>query len=148
MNQLQEQNEIKIWLQVVRAYQKTSRLLSERLRALDLSTSQLDVLANLVRHPEGMTQTALGEKLLVTKGNVSGLVERLVARGLVERRSNPADGRSKNVVLTSEGQDIAEQAVALQRKFVSELMSVLGEGEMDLMSLMMERVEAHLDQMS
>src|ERR1017187_5946517 len=74
----------KAWLQVVRCYQKGLRRLSERLSPLDLTSAQLDVLANLFAGPEeGLTQEQLSQRLLVTKGNVSGLLDRLSQRGWV-----------------------------------------------------------------
>lgn len=144
---MQESGDIKIWLQVVRAYQKTGRRLSERLRELELSTAQLDVLANLHRRPEGLTQTELGNKLLSTRGNVTGLVERLLARGLVERCVNPDDARSKKVSLTAEGRVVAGQACALYSAFVAEMMSVLSVDDRASLADIMARVEAQLDAM-
>ena len=52
---------------------------------------------------EGMSQQALAERLYVTKGNISGLIDRLVAAGLVERRPIVADKRQYALYLTAAG---------------------------------------------
>ena len=57
----------------------------------DLTLPQFDVLAQLYRRPPGMTPGQLTRELLVTAGNVTGIVERLARRGLVERRPVPED---------------------------------------------------------
>ena len=110
-------------MQVVRCYQLGLRRLSERLAPLEVTTAQLDVLANLVAGPdEGLTQDELGQRLLVTKGNVSGLLDRLGQRGWVVRRTHPEDRRSNLVFLSQAGRELAERAVAVQNEFVAELL--------------------------
>lgn len=141
------QDKLKIWLQVARAYQKTGRRLSERLRELDLSGAQLDVLANLSRHPQGMNQTELGDKLLSTKANVTGLVERLVSRGLVQRQPDPNDARSKTVSLTSQGEELAVRACALHARFVDDMLAGLQAEDLARLQEIMTQVEAELDRM-
>ncbi len=137
--------DFKIWLNTVRSYQKISRKLAELLRPIDITTAQLDILANLLRHSEGLTQKALVDRLLVTKGNVSGLLERLVGRGLVERRVNPSDARSKMVHLTDLGQTVATQAVTIHRQFVDNLMEVLSDREKEELAEVMSRVEERIE---
>lgn len=134
------------WLQVVRCYQKASRRLSERLAPLELTNAQLDVLANLLAGPEhGLTQEQLGQRLLVTKGNVSGLLDRLGERGLITRRPNPEDGRSKLVQLTPTGFALAEQAVQVQRNFIAGLMQPLTAADLEHLSRVLDQVEERLD---
>jgi DNA-binding MarR family transcriptional regulator len=135
------------WLQVVRCYQKASRRLSDRLAPLALTNAQFDVLANLLAGPEhGLTQDQLGQRLLVTKGNVSGLLDRLGERGLITRRPNPEDGRSKLVQLTATGVGLAEQAVQVQRNFIAALMQPLTETDLERLCRILEQVEERLDE--
>ena len=51
----------------------------------------------------------MGEKTLVTKGTLTGVLERLEARGVLERKVNPADARSQKIGLTKEGQKLFEE---------------------------------------
>ncbi len=133
------------WLQVVRCYQLGTRRMAERLAPLDLTTAQLDVLANLLAGPEeGLTQDQLGQRLLVTKGNVSGLLDRLGQRGLIERRPHPESRRTNLVLLTEEGKAISAQAVALQSRFVEELMGQLSDEQVAQFGAVLERVEEQL----
>jgi len=71
-----------------------------------LSPSQFNVLNLLQANPEGISQTELGRQLLTHRSNVTGLVDRLEKRGLVERRAAPQDRRVYRVLLTSAGEKL------------------------------------------
>jgi DNA-binding MarR family transcriptional regulator len=72
------------------------------LKPLGITRSQWWVLAFLSRR-DGMTQTALAADLDLTKVAIGGLLDRMEASGLVERRSDPNDGRARRVYLTKAG---------------------------------------------
>lgn len=69
----------------------------------DLSPSQFNVLNVLYEQPRGCTQVELSRQLIMHRSNITGLVDRLEARGLVRREDNPADRRAFNVTLTPAG---------------------------------------------
>ncbi len=79
----------------------------------DLSPSQFNVL-NLLGdhpegHPEGQSQIELSRQLIMHRSNVTGLVDRLEARGLVHRAETPGDRRAHRVVLTDVGQKLLRE---------------------------------------
>ena len=93
---------LSVWVRLLRAH----GLILRRLRAElppDLTLPQFDVLAELDRHPDGLLPSELTQALLVTAGNVTGIVRRLEARGWVERLSVPHDRRAVRVRLTERG---------------------------------------------
>ncbi|MFC0283798.1 MarR family winged helix-turn-helix transcriptional regulator [Camelimonas abortus] len=108
---------MKVWLRFVRLNRRLYARVTAELRAVDLSVPQFDVLSTLSEH-EGLSQQELADRLYVTKGNVSGLVDRLVRGGLAERRPLPGDRRSHALHLTDRGRAVAEQALAIQRAYV------------------------------
>jgi predicted transcriptional regulator len=87
------------WLRMWRVVQKVERAAIEHLRAYDLNRAQFDVLAH-VGAAEGCKQKDVGASLLVTKGNVSHLVDQMERRGLISRRQ---EGRTNRLYLTEEG---------------------------------------------
>ncbi|MEM9694763.1 MAG: MarR family transcriptional regulator, partial [Myxococcota bacterium] len=95
-------------------YQKASRCLARDLRGINLTVAQFDALANLYQH-DGVPQNELARRLLVTKGNMTGLVRRLEERDLLERRPDPQDARVHQLYLTEEGRAVAKNALVLQR---------------------------------
>lgn len=112
-----EVDPVRVWFRFLRLHQRAYGLGGATLRSLGLSIPQFDVLSALTER-EGVTQQGLAERLYVTKGNVSGLIDRLVDAALVERRAMPDDRRSHALYLTPAGRKTAEQALAAQRAFV------------------------------
>src|SRR3712207_5951052 len=75
------------WLRLLRVQLKVERALGEQLRGWGLNNAQFDVLAH-VGADEGITQQELADSLLVTKGNVAQLLDRMQKRGLIEDRKS------------------------------------------------------------
>jgi DNA-binding MarR family transcriptional regulator len=88
-----------------------------------LTLPQFDVLAQLHRRAEGMTPGELTRALLVTGGNVTGIVSRLVAMGLAERRPVPEDRRAVRVRLTAGGRRLMRRAIPRHGRAVASLLS-------------------------
>lgn len=88
--------------ELARCYQAFQRVSDAHIRRTGLTPSQFDIVATL-GNTDGMTFKELGHRTLITKGTLTGVVDRLAARGLVERAASPLDGRSTVVRLTREG---------------------------------------------
>ncbi len=93
---------------LVSAYQAFERYSAPDVKAMGLTTTQFDVIATLGNQPP-MTCKELGEKTLVTKGTLTGVLERLEAKGILERKLNPEDARSQMIGLTAVGQTLFEK---------------------------------------
>ena len=115
---------LRVWFRFIRLNRRVSAAVAAELRALGLSIPQFDVLSTLTER-EGLTQQELAERLYVTKGNVSGLIDRLVDAGLVERRASPGDRRSHALHLTRGGRRLAERGIAAQAAYVKETLGRL-----------------------
>jgi DNA-binding MarR family transcriptional regulator len=123
---------MRLWFRFLRLHQRVSLAMAARLRAIGLSVPQFDLLSTL-SEGEGITQSELAERLYVTKGNVSGLVDRLVDAGLVERRAIANDRRSYALHLTAHGRDLAEKGLAKQRDYVRRTLGTLARADLALM---------------
>src|SRR5438093_309209 len=111
----------------------------------DLSPSQFNVVNLLYDQRAGCTQIELSRSLIMHRSNVTGLVDRLEARGLVRRRDSAHDRRAYRVVLTTAGRKLLQQIlpryysaaeqvwgalpVARTRQLVSELSRVCANAE-------------------
>ena len=93
---------------LVGAYQDFERYSAPHIKSLGLTMTQFDVIATLGNQPP-MTCKDLGEKTLVTKGTLTGVLERLEAKGILERKINPDDARSQLIGLSAEGQKLFEK---------------------------------------
>src|SRR5690242_9576078 len=96
------------WMHLMRVHNKMQHHASDHLDYYDLTPAQFEVLAHLSAD-QGISQQVLAQKLLVTKGNVCGLIDRMSTQGLVERRCDPDDRRSNLLFLTDKGQALAAE---------------------------------------
>jgi MarR family transcriptional regulator, 2-MHQ and catechol-resistance regulon repressor len=85
------------------------RYSAESVRACGLTPPQFDLIATLGNTP-GMSCKELGEKTLITKGTLTGVIDRLEKKGLVERIRNGTDMRSFFVRLTPSGERLFREA--------------------------------------
>jgi len=134
------------WIKVGVVYQKTSRHLAALLRPLELTVAQFDALANLYNE-DGVTQQELARRLLVTKGNMTGLVGRLVEHGWVLKRVDPDDGRAVRLALTAAGRRLTKKALMIQRGLIEDMMLALHPDEVERLRAQLTRVERRVDEM-
>ena len=113
-----EDDAVRVYFRLLRLNTRIRLAMSGRLKKLRLSAAQTDVLTTLTE-AEGISQQDLAQRLYVTKGNISGLVDRLVESGLVERRSLNGDRRSHSIFLTAAGRKSAGDGILAQREFVA-----------------------------
>lgn len=90
---------------------------------------QFNILLILKEEKNGLSQQELSERLIVTKSNIVGLIDRLEKSGLVKRHSHPEDRRTNCVVLTPEGKAILEKVEGDYAAEVDRMMNGLTQGE-------------------
>lgn len=116
------------WLHLVRVHSRIAQQERALLAAYGLTVAQFDVLSHLAT-VDGVSQTELASRLLVTKGNVGGLIDRLERDGLVERQHDPEDRRSYCLYLTDAGRQAFEAAAPELEALISEQFAALAPGE-------------------
>ena len=115
---------LRLWLRMLSCTNLVEAPLRQRLREQFAgSLPRFDLMAQLDRHPQGLKMRELSRRLMVTGGNVTGLTDRLVAEGLVQRRDDPADGRTFIISLTPEGK---RQFRAMARAHEGWIVSLFG----------------------
>lgn len=95
------------------------------LRPLGLSGAQFNVLNILSDQPSGLSQRELGDRLVVDRSNVTGLLDRMSKAGWVRRQDDPADRRIYRVTLTPSGRKLWEQAFPLYLSAAADVTSGL-----------------------
>src|SRR5258708_344048 len=96
--------ELRLWLRLLTC----SNLIDARVRrglrdTFDTTLPRFDLLAQLDRAPDGLSLSALSRRLMVSNGNMTGLVERLAAEGLVASRPQDGDRRGPLVHMSVAG---------------------------------------------
>jgi MarR family transcriptional regulator, 2-MHQ and catechol-resistance regulon repressor len=95
--------------ELVRAYQAFSAYSETHVRQFDLTPAQFDVIATL-GNTNGLSMGEIGEKTLITKGTLTGVIDRLIQKQLVLREVPEDNRRNVIVQLTPQGQQIFEQS--------------------------------------
>ena len=101
-------------------------LFDQRLKDLNITRAQWSALAALSRHEtEGVIQADLARELEVGKVTIGGLIDRLESSGIVERRGDPSDRRTRRVYITDTGFEIIEQMQSIGRELNAVIMKGL-----------------------
>ena len=113
---------LRLWLRVLACTNLIEVPLRTRLREqFDCSLPRFDLMAQLDRHPKGLKMRELSRRLMVTGGNVTGLTDKLVQDGFVERRDDPSDRRAYTVLLTPAGKKLFRQMAEVHEGWVVQL---------------------------
>jgi DNA-binding MarR family transcriptional regulator len=126
------QIETRLWLQLLSLHGELFSSLNSVLSAgFGLSLAKFDVLAQLDRSRDGLALGQLSQNLKVSGGNVSGLVQRLLADELITREMSAKDRRSFIVRLTPAGEALFKKAADVHKKHLSKRLDNVSVQELD-----------------
>ena len=125
---------LRLWLRLLRVARAIESELRERLRlTFAITLPQFDVMAALARKPDGMKMTELSRFLMVSNGNVTGIIDRLVADGLVAREATAGDRRSVRVRLTDKGVARFDDMAGAHERWIDHLLSEFNKAEAEVL---------------
>lgn len=132
---------LRLWLQMLRVTRHVEAQLRERLRReFGTTLPRFDVLAALDRAPEGLSMTELSRALKVSNGNVTGIVDRLVADALVTRARGAHDRRSSRVALTAAGKEQFARMARVHASWIDEILAPLGPDDTATLDRLLARI--------
>jgi DNA-binding MarR family transcriptional regulator len=125
---------LRLWIRLLRATRAIEAELRERLRTqFAMTLPQFDVMAALYREERGMSMTELSRRLMVSNGNVTGIIDRLVADAYVLRQAPAEDRRSFIVRLTPKGTARFATVAEAHEQWVDQLLSDFDADEMEML---------------
>jgi len=139
---------LRLWLRLLSCSMIVEKRLRGRLNTEFESTlPRFDVLAALERHAAGLRLSELSDSLMVSNGNVTGVVARLIEDGLVTRTVDQEDRRSATVRLTRKGQESFLKMAAAHEQWMDEMFADLSSGQINeltrLLTTLRHSIEAH-----
>jgi DNA-binding MarR family transcriptional regulator len=142
------QLQVRLWLRLLTGTNLVLGRLRRGLRdEFGMTLPAFDLMVQCQRPPGGPTMSELSRRLMVTKGNVSALVERLKAKGWVECRSNPSDGRVQHVHLTEAGRALLAPMLPAAQAWLVESMAGMSDAALrqlhELLGVFKATVEAN-----
>jgi DNA-binding MarR family transcriptional regulator len=136
---------LKLWLRLLACTTRVETQIRNRLRQ-DYATTlpRFDLLAQLERHPDGLSMGELSQRLMVTGGNITGITDQLEAEGLVLREAHPSDRRSYTVRLTATGRRQFKKMAATHEQWVIELLGGWNAGQKEQVYELLATLKEHL----
>ena len=135
--------ELRLWLRIFTCKMLIEGEVRRRLRdSFDVTLPRFDLMAQLDRTPNGMTLGELSQRMMVTNGNVTGLVDRLVAQKLIDRRPSPTDRRAQIVSLTAEGRKAFRAMARANGNWIAEIFADLTPGEIEILMRLLDKTKA------
>lgn len=132
---------IRLLAQCYHAFEQISAV---HVRTLDLTPAQFDIIATLGNTP-GMSFKELGEKTLITKGTLTGVVDRLEAKGMVRRVIKQEDRRSMIVQLTEKGEAEFERIFAPHVQFCKQPFLNYGDDDFSALERELAKLKEQLE---
>ncbi len=130
--------ELRLWLRLLTCTTLIEGDVRRRLRErFDVTLPRFDLMAQLDKAPGGMTLSDLSKRMMVSNGNLTGLVDRLVASGHIVRTVSPTDRRATVISLTDSGRAEFRAMAAEHELWIAGLFDDLtGKDRDDLMRLL------------
>jgi DNA-binding MarR family transcriptional regulator len=130
---------LRLWIRLLRATRIVEGELRERLKSqFDSTLPRFDVMSALYRQPDGMLMSDLSRFLLVSNGNVTGIIDRLVGDGLVVRSTRDGDRRTSIVRLTGKGTETFRAMAEAHEGWIAELLGEVDEADAHKLSSMLK----------
>ncbi|MBX3553315.1 MAG: MarR family transcriptional regulator [Pseudolabrys sp.] len=137
------ETELRLWLRLLTCTTLIEGEIRRRLReSFDVTLPRFDLMAQLDKSVNGMTLGELSQRMMVSNGNVTGLVERLQSQGLVERRPAPNDRRAQLVNLTAEGRKTFRAMARTHENWIADLFAGMTPEETETLMQILGRAKA------
>jgi DNA-binding MarR family transcriptional regulator len=138
-------DELRLWLRLFSCKELIEAEVRRRLREnFSITLPRFDLMAQLDRAAKGMTLGELSQRMMVSNGNVTGLVDRLVEQGLIERRPAPNDRRAQIVSLTAEGRRLFRAMARANGEWIGDLFSDLSVNEIDTLMRLLAKAKTSI----
>ena len=135
--------ELRLWLRLLTCTTLIENEVRRQLREeFNITLPRFDLLAQLDRAPNGMTLGELSQRMMVSNGNITGLVDRLAEQGLIRRRPQPTDRRVQIVCLTPEGQRFFRAMARVNAKWVGEIFASLSAADIEALMPLLAKTKA------
>ena len=141
----EDHNALRLWLKLLSTTQLIENNIRELLRVeFDFTLPRFDLMAQLHRHPEGLSMSSLAEMMMVSGGNVTNIVKQLEKEGLVNRTPQEKDNRSFIVTLSSKGEQTFEKMMPAHESWIVSIMDGLDAEEIQPLMDSLDRIKAHI----
>jgi DNA-binding MarR family transcriptional regulator len=134
--------ELRLWLRLLATNTLIETEVRQRLReGFNVTLPRFDLMAQLERKPHGMTLGELSQRMMVTNGNVTGLVDRLVSEGVISRARQKSDRRSHLVSLTDKGRKQFGRMAKEHESWIASMFADLSQSELEALTKLLGKLK-------
>ncbi len=135
--------ELRLWLRLLTCTTLIENGVRRKLgKAFDITLPRFDLLAQLEKTPDGLTLGELSRRMMVSNGNITAIVEALLAQGLVDRKPSAEDRRVQLVSLTAEGRSAFRAMAAAHGDWIGDAFADLTAAELEQLMALLGRAKA------
>jgi len=143
-----EKEGLRLWLRII----SCSQMVEQEIRAVlrdkfDTTLPRFELLSALDRVPDGLSMGELSSWLMVTKGNVTGIAERLSEDGLIKRNPTPTDRRSFCVTLTPRGKKLYKEMEQEYESLLDKLFADVSLDDSDMFTGVLAKVKEVVEEL-
>ncbi|MFZ5631284.1 MAG: MarR family winged helix-turn-helix transcriptional regulator [Bacillota bacterium] len=137
---------IRTVIELAETFEVLDDVFSTHFARYGLSRAKFSALVQLhMAGDRGLTQSELGKKMLVSRANITGLIERLEKEGLVLRQEDPSDKRAFRVCLTDRAAALMEAFLPVHNDYMHRAMSALDSAEKEALISLLEKLKKGLE---
>lgn len=138
---------LRLWLKLL----KTSRLVEDEIRRrlrreMDSTLPRFDVMSALARTRDGLKMSEISNRLRVSNGNITGIVDKLTADGLALRVAVPGDRRASRVCLTPKGRSVFADQANIHESWIDEILGGLNADDIEGMIVRLDHLSTMLEE--
>ena len=136
---------LRLWLRLLSCTTRVEDKIRQNLReSFDITLPRFDLMAQLERHPDGLTMGELSRRMMVTGGNITAIVDQLEKEKLVMRQVGATDRRSFTVTLTKAGRDAFSDMAVSHEEWVAEMFAGLSNNQQNQLYSLLAALKKNL----
>jgi DNA-binding MarR family transcriptional regulator len=134
--------ELRLWLRLLTCSTLIENGVRKRLReSFDVTLPRFDLMAQLDKTPAGLTLGELSQRMMVSNGNVTSIVEALVGQCMLDRKPSPQDRRAQMVSLTADGRRAFRQMAAAHEDWIAQTFAGLNSAEEEQLMVLLGKAK-------
>lgn len=132
---------LRLWIRLLTCSTEIEKIIRNNFsREFKSTLPRFDILSALDRNPEGLTMGNLSKLLMVSNGNVTGLVDRLMQEGLVTREAMEHDRRTFKASLTPLGAEVFREMASQHEDWIDDMFEELDNDEIEHLLALLNRL--------
>ena len=136
---------LRLWLRLLTCTTLIENEIRGNLReSFETTLPRFDVMAQLYRYPDGLRMGEISQLLMVTNGNITGIIDQLTQEKLVERTTDPDDRRAYVVRLTPDGTTAFEEMAVQHRDWVEGLIAGIDDADREQLFALLSKLRDSL----